>query len=150
MKTFHENQAKTLESTIRIGGRHGAEWAGTGAAEAGIALGIDWVVGKKPAHDVAERAEVLDPMTIEQLRAEVESDEASFRVTLDNSDVSIDEPANNLWKGDESKLGIEGRLRFSHRPTGKWNLQLIRREDVKEAVRAFRRVPRKENVGVLL
>jgi hypothetical protein len=153
---FHRSMAlgdrgreRAVKSVMRAGSQHGPGGSEIAGVAAGIFLAVDWVTAKKLAHDVAKRAEVLDAMTVEQLRAEADANKPSFRVTAGNvSDVVIEEPPNTFWSGDQSKLGIVGFLRFTHRPTGKWKLQLLTRKDTRAAVRAFRKLLGKDNVEV--
>jgi hypothetical protein len=101
---------------------------------------------------VTTRVAYLDALTEDELRAEAARDKWSFRVTARNvSDVCID-PLDKSNVLGARPGGPVARLAFTHDPTGKWKLNLVRAKDIKAAVRAFRRLlgPGKVEVTVPL
>jgi hypothetical protein len=79
----------------------------------------------------------LDSLTAEQIRDEAGRKTLySFWAAADDvSDVSIDPAVAKGMMGKAAAL-----LSFTHRPTGKWKLELVSPEDAKAAARAFRRL----------
>jgi hypothetical protein len=94
---------------------------------------------------ITRRAEELDAMSPEQLRAEAKTQKQSFRATAANvRDVRID-PHDRAGGG---RAGSAARLSFRHDPTGKWKLSLLTRKDARAAARAFRQLLGKDGVEV--
>jgi hypothetical protein len=133
-----------------------ARTAGAHGAEVGLGLGLlasaaNALASMADAKALKKRAEVLDPMDIEELRNEIEADKHSFRVTAeDTSDVRIEPSSTKLWANKNVERQIIGRVKFIHKPTGKWSLLLLTKADARAAIRAFRKVFGKEQVDVTL
>jgi hypothetical protein len=100
---------------------------------------------------LARRAAVLDRMTLDELRAEAESDPLSFRVTPETTTRARVEPPvrheDDDWRAHTFTVG---RLKFTHAAAGKWELVLVTRFDALAAVREFRRVLGEDHVDVTL
>jgi hypothetical protein len=76
---------------------------------------------------------------------------ASFRLTADTAaDVRIYPPSTGVLANRKVQGNIVGNLHFAHRPTGKWDLLLLTKQDAKAAIRAFRGALREERVDVTL
>jgi hypothetical protein len=92
------------------------------------------------------RVAFLDSRTDEQIREEAERGQwFCFRATAgDLSGVSID-PAE---AAGSAKGKASARLSFTHKPTGKWNLELVAPKDTKAAVRALVQLLGPENLAV--
>jgi hypothetical protein len=92
------------------------------------------------------RVAFLDSLKDEQIREEAEGGQwFSFRATAgDLSGVSID-PAE---AAGPAKGKASARLSFTHKPTGKWKLDLVAPKDTKAAVRAFRELLGQDQVAV--
>ncbi|HEY1859450.1 MAG TPA: hypothetical protein VGG61_03805 [Gemmataceae bacterium] len=135
-------------TAARAGATHGAA-VGFGIGLAASVVGI--FTGASEARELAKRAAVLDPMPIEQLRTQTVADKASFRLTADTaSDVRIYPPSTGIFANRNVQGAIVGNLRFTHRPTGKWDMLLLTKPDAKAAIRTFRNALGKENVAVTL
>jgi hypothetical protein len=94
---------------------------------------------------IVKRCKELDAMSREDLREEAEIDKWSFCATAqDITDVSID--SHDSAGGGRS--GSAARLTFTHDPTGKWKLSLLKMKDARAAARAFRQILGKDNVEV--
>lgn len=92
----------------------------------------------KAQADPRHRAPLLDVMTLEELRAEAQTDKYSFIVRRENvSDVKL-RPRKTGFSFDEK--GIEGFLTFTHTQTGKWPIKLLTVEDYEDAVGMVERV----------
>jgi hypothetical protein len=116
-----------------------------------VAAGLMALTNAQERKEIARRAAVLDPMTIEQLRAEVDQDKASFRVHVDNTaDVKIEPPKTGLFANKNVEPNIIGRLRFTHDPTGKWALLIVSKPDARACIRSFRKVFGRGGVDVEL
>jgi hypothetical protein len=116
----------------------------------GFGHGMETDFDESVRKGLARRAAVLDRMTLDELRAESESDALSFRITPENTTVAKIEPPGPR-QGDEDRRAVEwtvGRLKFTHATAGKWELLLVTTADVRMAIRAFRRVLGVENVEV--
>jgi hypothetical protein len=137
-----------------VGARAARAGAG-GGAEAGLALGlaaaaITAITDAVARRELKKRADVLDPMTIEELRAEAEKDKNSFVVNADNTPgAHIEPPTTGFWAGKDPPE-ITGWLKFKHDEAGKWALMLITKADAKAAIRAFRGAMGREPVKVTL
>ena len=137
-----------------VGMRAARAGAGHGA-EAGLALGlvaaaITAISDAASRRELKKRAEVLDPMTIEELRAETEKDKQSFVVNADNTPgAQIEPPTTSFWGGKDPPE-ITGWLKFKHDEAGKWALMLITKADAKAAIRGFRGAMGREPVKVTL
>jgi hypothetical protein len=135
-------------TAVRTGAAHGAA-VGFGIGLAASVVGI--FTGANEARELAKRAAVLDPLPIEQLRTQTLADKNSFRLTADNAaDVRIYPPSTGIFANKNVQGAIVGNLRFTHRPTGKWDFLLLTKQDAKAAIRAFRGALGKENVSVTL
>src|SRR5262249_9053843 len=100
---------------------------------------------------LAERAAVLDRMTLPELRSESETDKLSFKVTADNTRrARIAPPRPGMFDDTHVDDLVVGRLTFTHATTGKWELVLLSQADAKLAMGALRRVIGYENVQVTL
>jgi hypothetical protein len=151
---FNWSMIDALHAKDKIRGMAG-RLSGAHGAEVGLGMGLlagaaQAIFGALDAKHLRDRAAVLDPMTIEQLRAEVESDKSSFRVTPDDTtDVLFEAPkTDSMWADKDLESKIMGRLRFRHDPTGKWALLILTRADARAAIRAFRRVFGKDDIDV--
>jgi len=127
-----------------------------GGAEAGLAVGLAGaaltaISDAAIRRQMTKRQEELDPMTMDQLRAQADGDKTSFRVTADTTtDARIGPPASGIWANKDIEAAIAGHLYFRHDRTGKWNLVLLTNADASAAIRAFRRVLGKRKVDVTL
>jgi len=100
---------------------------------------------------LAQRAAVLDRMTLSELRTEAESDKASFRVTADNTTKArVESPRPGMFEENGADDLVVGRLSFTHATAGKWELVLLSQIDAKMAMAAFRRALGYDNVQVSL
>jgi hypothetical protein len=118
-----------------------------GALGSGMVTDADEFVRK----GLAKRAAVLDRMTLDELRAEADTDPLSFRVTPETTPRARIEPPTS--HGDEdwrAHTFTVGRLKFTHPKAGKWDMVLVTRADALAAVREFRRVLGDEHVDVTL
>jgi hypothetical protein len=80
-----------------------------------------------------KRVDLLDTLSREDLRDEARRDKQSFVATEDNvKGVRIDPPDGS------SRGGAAAYLSFRHKPTGKWKMNLMTRQDARAAARAFR------------
>jgi hypothetical protein len=132
---------------IRNTAMYGAAGAGLGLLAAGV-VAITAAVDRKA---IAKRAAVLDPMTLDQIRAEVESNKDCFRVTADNTtEARFQPPSESFWANKQVEGNVVGRLRFTHDSTGKWTLVILTKPDARAAIRAFRQVLGRKNVEVEL
>jgi hypothetical protein len=112
-------------------------------------LGVDTDVIVR--RQLAQRAAVLDRMTIGELGAEADSDTISFRVRADNTPrARIEPPPRDDYAETRTAHLITGRLKFTHATAGKWELVLLSPAEARMAVRAFRRVLGDDNVEVTL
>jgi hypothetical protein len=135
-------------AAARAGAMHGSA-VGFGIGLAASVVGI--FTSASEARELAKRAAVLDPMSIEQLRTQTVADKASFRLTADTaSDVRIYPPSTSIFANKNVQGAIVGNLHFTHQPTGKWDFLLLTKPDAKAAIRAFRGALGKENVAVTL
>lgn len=126
---------------------YGAAGAGLGLVAAGL-VAVTAAVDRKA---ITKRAEILDPMTLDQLRAEVGSNKDCFRLTADNAtDAKFEPPSESMWANKQIEAIVVGRLRFTHATTGKWTLVILTKPDARAAIRAFRRVLGRKNVDVEL
>jgi hypothetical protein len=133
---------------IRNSAMYGAE---VGVGLGLIAAGAMALMNAQERKEIAKRAAVLDPMTIERLREEADKDKASFRVTADNTkDVKVEPPKTGFFANKNVEPNIVGRLRFTHDPTGKWALVILTKTDARAAIREFRRVLGRDHVDVEL
>jgi hypothetical protein len=90
----------------------------------------------------------LDALSEEGLRREAAADKWNFRATAaDVSDVRLD-PLKTSGVLGATRDGPVARLSFSHRPTGRWRLNLVTPADTQAAVRAFRRLLGRGQVAV--
>jgi len=100
---------------------------------------------------LAQRAAVLDRMTLGELRAEAGTDRFSFRVTAENTPKArIEPPPRDDYAETRTAHLVAGRVKFTHATAGKWELMLLSLAEAKMAVRAFRQVLGHENVEVTL
>lgn len=98
---------------------------------------------------LAKRAAVLDRMTLDELRSEVDSDKLSFRVTPETTNrARIEPPVRHEDDDRRAYTFTVGRLKFAHATAGKWELVLVTRFDALAAVREFRRVLGEDHVDV--
>jgi hypothetical protein len=98
---------------------------------------------------LAKRAAVLDRMTLDELRAEADSDKLSFRVTPETTGrARIEPPVRHEDDDRRAYTFTVGRLKFTHATAGKWELVLVTRFDALAAVREFRRVLGEDHVDV--
>ena len=133
---------------VRNSAMYGAE---VGIGLGLVAAGLMALTNAQERKEIAGRAAVLDPMTIDQLRAEVDQDKASFRVHVDNTtDVRIEPPKTGLFANKNVEPNIIGRLRFTHDPTGKWALLIVSKPDARAGIKYFRRVFGRGEVDVEL
>jgi hypothetical protein len=140
--------SRVRNSAARTGAMHGAA---VGFGIGLVASAVTLITSASEARELAKRAAVLDPMPIDQLRTQTVADKASFRLTADTaSDVRIYPPSTSIFANKNVQGAIEGNLRFTHRPTGKWDFLLLTKPDAKAAIRAFRSALGKENVAVTL
>jgi hypothetical protein len=110
------------------------------AAVAVLAVVMLIVAVTSSVRRIVKRVAQLDALTEKGLRAEVGLDKWSFRASADDlSDVSIDPVSTSAVLGAREG-GPAARLSFTHYPTGKWKLNLVRSKDTKAAVRAFRQL----------
>jgi hypothetical protein len=118
---------------------------GSGAGPLGA--DTDVIVRKQ----LAQRAAVLDRMTLAELRAEAGTDRFSFRVTADNTPKArIEPPPRDDYAETRTAHLVTGRVKFTHAMAGKWELLLLSPAEARMAMRAFRRVLGDENVEVTL
>jgi hypothetical protein len=110
--------------------------------------------GRETDHDelvrkgLARRAAVLDRMTIDELRAEADSDQLSCRLTPESTTlVRIDPPSASV-DDRRAREATLARLKFTHARAGKWNLILVTKLDLRMAIRCLRHVLGAENVEV--
>jgi hypothetical protein len=116
-----------------------------GALGSGMVTDADEFVRK----GLAKRAAVLDRMTLDELRAEADSDKLSFRVTPETTNrARIEPPVRHEDDDRRAYTFTVGRLRFTHATAGKWELVLVTRFDALAAVREFRRVLGEDHVDV--
>jgi hypothetical protein len=100
---------------------------------------------------LAQRAAVLDRMTLAELRAEAESDQLSFSVTAETTQrARIEPPKPDMFEHRRANDLVVGRLNFNHATTGKWEMVLLSLADARMAMAAFRRVLGHDNVQVTL
>jgi hypothetical protein len=100
---------------------------------------------------LAQRAAILDRMTLGELRAEAGADRFSFRVTAENTPKArIEPPPRDDYAETRTAHLVAGRVKFTHATAGKWELMLLSLAEAKMAVRAFRQVLGHENVEVTL
>ena len=100
---------------------------------------------------LAQRAAVLDRMTLAELRSEAETDKLSFKVTADDTPKArIDPPKPGMFEDSHADNTVVGRLSFTHVTAGKWELVLLSQADAKMAMGAFRRALGYDNVTVTL
>jgi hypothetical protein len=100
---------------------------------------------------LAQRAAVLDRMTLAELRSEAETDKLSFKVSVDNTPKArIDPPKPGMFEDSHADNAVVGRLSFTHATAGKWELVLLSHADAKQSMGAFRRVLGHDNVTVTL
>jgi hypothetical protein len=127
-----------------------------GGAEAGLAVGLAGaaltaISDAAIRRQMVKRQEELDPMTVDQLRAQADGDRTSFRVNADNTtDARIGPPVGGIWANKDIEATLAGHLYFRHERAGKWDLMLLTRADAKAAIRTFRRVLGKRDVDVEL
>ena len=124
-----------------------------GAAGAGIGLlaaGAMAVMNAVDRRAVAQRAAALDPMTLDDLRAEVDADKDSFRVTAGDTTEARILPPYTGFLADKTGPQPVGQLKFKHDPTGKWTLLFLTKPDARAAIKAFRRVLGRDGVEVEL
>lgn len=132
---------------IRNTAMYGAAGAGLGLVAAGM-VAITTAVDRNA---IKKRAAVLDPMTLDEIRAEVDSEKYSFRVSADNTTaVKFEAPSTSMWANKQVEANVIGWLRVTHAPTGKWTLALLTKPDAKAAIKAFRRVLGRKAVEVEL
>jgi hypothetical protein len=146
---YQAEYAKAVKKGSVAGLSAGAGGAalGAGAAAAGVAL--DWLAGKANQRAAAKRMEELDAMNLEQLRQEVDSNKLSFRMSAENVDSAVIEPpSSGFFSTDENQDLLSGYLRFKHRPTGMWHMQLMTDGDVSHAVRGVRHVLASKEVTI--
>jgi hypothetical protein len=131
-----EKVGEAAGRAIALGARAGGE---IGAVAGAVAAGLDWLTLKSLNPEVAQRARVLDAMTLDDLRQAAASEKHCFRVAQGNvSKVRLRPVSRGFFSLDEPDLA--GYLSFVHRPTGKWLLKLVSHADARDAVREFRRV----------
>jgi hypothetical protein len=122
---------------IRNTAMYGAAGAGLGLVAAGM-VAITVAVDRKA---IAKRAAVLDPMTLAQIRAEVDGNKDCFRVNADHTtDAKFEPRSTSMWANKQIEANVVGWLRFTHKPTGKWTLAILTKPDARAAIKAFRRV----------
>jgi hypothetical protein len=81
----------------------------------------------------------------------VDGDKAGVRVNANNTmAVKVEPPTAGLFADELVEPNIIGRLRFAHNPTGEWALLLVTRPDARAAIRSFRKVFGRVEVGVEL
>jgi hypothetical protein len=142
-------QGHIAASAFRAGMAAGGVEAGLAVGLAGAALTA--ISDAAIRRQMAKRQEELDPMTIDQLRAQADGDKTSFRVTPDNTtDARIGPPTTGIWANKDIEAAIAGHLYFRHDRAGKWDLMLLTNADAKAAIRALRHVLGKRNVDVSL
>ena len=133
---------------VRNSAMYGAE---VGVGLGLIAAGAMALVNAQERKEIARRAAVLDPMTVEQLREEIDKDKASFRVNVKNTkDVKVEPPKTGIFANKNIEPNIIGRLRFTHEPTGKWALLIVTKPDARAIIRYFRKVFGRDQVDVEL
>ena len=133
---------------IRNSAMYGAE---VGIGLGLVAAGLMALTNAQERKEIARRAAELDPLTIEQLREEVDKEKASFRVTVDNTrDVKVEPPKTGIFANKNVEPNIIGRLRFTHDPTGKWALLIVSKPDARATIKYFRKVFGRDNVDVEL
>ena len=109
------------------------------------------IVNYQQRKEIEKRAAVLDPMTIEQLRTEVDCEKASFRVNPDNTtEIKIEPPKTGIFADKMVEPNIIGRVRFTHDPTGKWAMMLLTKPDARATIKYFRKVFGRNDVEVEL
>jgi hypothetical protein len=97
---------------------------------------------------ITKRAAHLDALTEEGLREEVVKDKRNFRATAaELSDVRLD-PLTKSGVLGAAEGARAARLSFTHKPTGRWKLNLVTSRDTKAAVRAFRQLLGRDQVAV--
>jgi hypothetical protein len=132
---------------VRNSAMYGVAGAGLGLVAAGM-VAVTTAVDRNA---IQKRAAVLDPMTLDQIRAEVDGDKYSFRVNADNTtDAKFEPPSTSMWANKQVEANVVGWLRFTHGPTGKWTLVILTRPDARAAIKAFRRVLGRKAVDVEL
>ena len=96
-------------------------------------LGVDAdVIARR---QLAQRAAVLDRMTLGELRAEAGSDGLSFRVSADNTPrAQIEPPPRDDYAETRTSHLITGRLKFTHATAGKWELVLLSPAEARLAI----------------
>jgi hypothetical protein len=92
----------------------------------------------KTEADPRHRAPMLDVMTLEELRAETQTDRYSFVVRRENVEEVKMRPRKTGFSLDEK--GVEGFLTFRHTQTGKWPLKMLTVEDYAEGAALMERV----------
>lgn len=121
--------------------------AGIGMLAAGIGGGLLMAGAKLAAGQIDKRTQVLDAMSLDQLRDEANTAKGSFRVARDNtSNVQLLPVKSGIFSSDDATF--TGYLQFAHKPTGKWKLKFFTQLDAQSAIQEFRRVMGDANVVV--
>src|SRR3954447_13360852 len=139
----------TLVGTLtdRPGVRESVHRDDLGSGAGPLGADTDVIVRKQ----LAQRAAVLDRMTLAELRAEAGVDRFSFRVTADTTPKArIEPPPRDDYAETRTAHLVTGRVKFAHATAGKWELMLLSPAEAKMAMRAFRRALGDENVEVTL
>lgn len=134
------NKAEIAGRAIVTGARAGGVGgAGVGALGAGIVVGLGMLTSSIAGGEVKKRAEVLDLMTLDELREEAGYDKKSFVIQRDNVEqVKIRSRNDGFFAPDEPHFA--GFLNFKHRVSGKWSLKVFSRRDLRMAADLLVRV----------
>jgi hypothetical protein len=148
---YQAQYAKAVQRGAVAGLSGGAGGAAIGAGAVAAGMAVDWLAGAVNRSAVADRAEVLDAMDRDALRREVDANKSCFRMSNQNVDSAVIEPPkSSFWSTDDNADVIPAYLRFKHRPTGMWHLQLMTEADVAQAIRCVRQVLAGKEVKVLV
>ena len=133
--------------TAMIASRTGGAVAGAGLGLA--AGGLMWAMGKVADKEIAKRAQVLDAMTLDQLRLEAKNSKTGLHIAPANVSQVVLRPSKKFSMSDAPE--VPGYLSFHHQPaqkTRKWKMMILSLTDAQLAVQEFRRVLGADNVDV--